>query len=173
MSTFTTKKLIIAGLYTALLIVAQLALSAIAGVEVVTVLLLAYCYTRGAKQGVIVATAFSLIRCFVFGFTPNVLVLYLIYYNLFALTVGLVGYFFKNKYTIVGHVVAVVSALTLTVIFTLLDCVITPLMYGFTQRATYLYFIASMPIVFSQLICSLATSVFLFFPVVKVLQEIK
>ncbi|MBO5224785.1 MAG: hypothetical protein J6C23_09785, partial [Clostridia bacterium] len=73
MTTFTTKNLIIAGLYVALLIVAQLALSALAGVEVVTVLLLAFCFVRGVKQGVVVATAFSLIRCFVFGFTPNVL----------------------------------------------------------------------------------------------------
>ncbi len=173
MSTFTTKNLIIAGLYTSLLIVSQLALSAIAGVEVVSVLLLAYCFTRGSKQGVIVATAFSLIRCFVFGFTPNVLVLYVVYYNLFAIIVGFVGYCFKYKYTLIGHVVSIVLLIALTAMFTMLDCLITPLMYAFSAKATHMYFIASLPVVVSQLVCVLATSVFLFFPIVKVLQEIK
>jgi hypothetical protein len=173
MSTFTTKNLIIAGLYTAFLIVAQLALSAIAGIEIVTVLLLSFCYIRGVKQGVVLSTAFSLIRCFVFGFTPNVLVLYILYYNLFALVTGLVGYCFKNKYTILGHVFAVLVVECLTVCFTLLDCVITPAMYGFTLKATKAYFFASLPVVTTQVINVFATTILLFFPVSKVLSQIK
>lgn len=173
MTTFTTKNLIIAGLYVALLIVAQLALSALAGVEVVTVLLLAFCFVRGVKQGVVVATAFSLIRCFVFGFMPNVLVLYLLYYNLFALSIGFLGRVCKHKYSLSSHALAVVLTICLTAFFTLLDCIITPLMYAFSYKAANAYFFASIPVVFSQTICTLATSILLFFPLTKVLQEIK
>ena len=40
----TTKSIITAGVFTAVLIGAQLALSGVAGVEIVTVLLLSFCY---------------------------------------------------------------------------------------------------------------------------------
>lgn len=172
MEAFSTKNLIIAGLYTALLIVSQLALSAIAGIEVVTVLLLAFCFTRGVKQGVMVATSFSLIRCFVFGFTPNVLLLYVIYYNLFAIIVGFSGHVFSNKYSVLAHVVITVIAVGLTATFTFLDCLITPLVYMFSQKAAYAYFIGSTPVLFSQIICTLATVILLFFPLTKVLSNI-
>lgn len=75
----------------ALLIGGQLALSAISGVEIVTVLLLCFSFCFGARCGVLCAVAFSLLRCFVFGFYPTVLILYLIYYPLFALCFGLLG----------------------------------------------------------------------------------
>ena len=92
----TAKKIILPALYTALLIGAQLVLSAIAGVEIVTVLFLAFCYRYGIKQGALVATAFSLLRCILFGFFPSVVVIYLIYYNLFAVVVGALGNAFNH-----------------------------------------------------------------------------
>ena len=58
----TAKKIILPGVFTALLIGAQLVLSGISGVELVTVLLLTFVYKYGIKQGVLVATAFSLLR---------------------------------------------------------------------------------------------------------------
>ena len=67
--------------FVALLIGGQLALSAVPGVEIVTVLLVAYAFVFGACRGMMVATAFSLLRQMVFPFSPTVLVLYLIYYN--------------------------------------------------------------------------------------------
>ena len=39
----------------------------------------------------ITATCFSLLRCLLFGFYPNIIILYLIYYNLFALLFGTLG----------------------------------------------------------------------------------
>lgn len=83
-----TRKLVTCAVMTALLIVTQFALSFVSGVELVTVILLCFCYTVGIRYGVITATAFSLLRCMLFGFTPNVVILYLVYYNLFALLFG-------------------------------------------------------------------------------------
>ena len=77
----SAKKIILPGVFTALLIGGQFALSGISGIEIVTVLLLTFVYKYGIKQGLFVANAFSLIRCFIFGFIPSVLILYLIYYN--------------------------------------------------------------------------------------------
>ena len=74
----TAKKVILPGVFTALLIGAQLVLSGVSGIELVTVLLLTFTYKYGSKQGLLVATAFSLLRCFLFGFFPNVVVLYLV-----------------------------------------------------------------------------------------------
>lgn len=54
-------------------------------------LLLSFCYVFGVYCGLLTATTFSLLRCFLYGFIPNVIVLYLIYYNLFALIFGLLG----------------------------------------------------------------------------------
>lgn len=87
----TAKEVAYLALMTALLLGGQFALSAVSGVEVVTVLLLCFSYTFGAQRGAIVATAFSLLRCLLFGFFPYVVVLYLVYFNLFALLFGLLG----------------------------------------------------------------------------------
>ena len=69
----------------------QCALSFVAGVELVTAFLLVFCYVFGAKYGMVTATAFSLLRNFIFGFAPDVIVLYLIYFNAFALLFGAMG----------------------------------------------------------------------------------
>lgn len=88
---FTAKDIALVAVMVALLIGGQLALSAVAGVEIVTVLLLCFSYTFGVKRGVFAATAFSLLRCLIWGFYPAVVVLYLVYYNAFALLFGLMG----------------------------------------------------------------------------------
>ncbi len=84
----SVKQITTCAVMTALLIVLQFVLSPVAGVELVTVFLLCFCTVYGAKTGCITATAFSLLRCLLFGFSPNVLILYLVYYNLFALLFG-------------------------------------------------------------------------------------
>lgn len=76
---------------TALLIGGQVALGFVAGIEVVTVLLLTFSYCFGIWCGVYAAIAFSLLRCFIWGFYPSVILLYLVYYPLFAALFGLLG----------------------------------------------------------------------------------
>ena len=52
----------------ALLIGGQMALSGVSGIEIVTVMLLCFCFHYGVRHGIAVATTFSLLRCFFFGF---------------------------------------------------------------------------------------------------------
>ena len=76
---------------TALLIGGQAAFAPIAGIEIVTVLLLTFSWSFGPRAGVWTAAAFSLLRCLLWGFHPPAIALYLLYYPLFALLFGLLG----------------------------------------------------------------------------------
>ena len=169
MNNFSTKNLIFCALFVAILLASQLVLSSIAGVEIVSVLLLAFSYKKGVKNGLMVASAFSLLRCFIFGFMPNVIVLYLIYYNLFALVFALVGKKFAYNYSVKSHIICIVLSGVMTICFTLLDCFITPLMYVFNFTSANAHFIASIPVIIPHVICVGATTIFLYFPLVKVL----
>lgn len=160
----TAKDITLPAVFTALLLGGQFVLSGISGVEIVTVLLLSFAYRYGIRQGLVVANAFSLLRCFIFGFIPNVLVLYLVYYNLFVLVFGAVGNLFAKEYSIKKHVVVIVLSLVMTIAFTMLDNVITPLMYGFLPNVWEAYFIASLYTLIPQLVCTFVT-VLLIFPV--------
>ena len=128
----------------ALLIAVQMALTAISGVELVTVILLCLCFCYGIRTGLAIATTFSLLRCFFFGFQVNVIVLYLIYYNLFARFFGWLGRRFAGETTWLQRGILVASAVVFTCLFTLLDDVITPLIYGFHPDAAKVYFLQSM-----------------------------
>ena len=165
----TAKSIILPSIYTAILIGGQFVLSGISGVELVTVLFLAFCYKYGVKQGLLVANAFSLLRCFVFGFFPNVILLYLIYYNIFAIVFGLFGNACKNAYGKKKHTTTILLALPMTALFTLIDNILTPLLYGFTRQAAKAYFIASLYAVLPQLLCSLVTVTWLFPIILKLL----
>ena len=88
---YTAKECAFLAVFVAILIAVQTVLSAVPGVELVTVLFVSYSFVAGAKRGMFAATAFSLLRQLVFGFSPTVLILYLIYYNLLTLTFGLFG----------------------------------------------------------------------------------
>ena len=159
-----TKNIAIISLFTALLIGGQLALSAVSGIEIVTVLFFTFAYVFGVKRSLFVANAFTILRCLIFGFFPNVTVLYLVYYNMFAVVVGLIGKRFKRAYSIKKHLLLVCLALFLTASFTLLDNVITPLIYAYTPQASTAYWYASIYTLIPQLICTVATVSLLFYP---------
>lgn len=167
------KEVAILGLYVALLIGGQVALSTISGVEVVTILLLTFAYVFGIRRGLIVATAFSLLRCFIFGFFPNVIILYLIYYNLFVITIGGLRQVFKGAVTPLKHVMIIALALILTAIFTALDNVLTPLFYGLGREEWKAYATLSLTSLIPQLFCTLITVSLLFRPLYKVLVRVK
>lgn len=75
----------------ALMLAVQYVTSFVAGVEFVTVVFACFCAVFGVRRGVLCAVVFSLLRCFIYGFAPNVIVLYLVYYPLFAVVFGLLG----------------------------------------------------------------------------------
>lgn len=164
----TAKEIAIISIYTALLIGGQTVLSGVAGVEVVTVMLLAFCYYFGIRAGFAVANAFSVLRCLIFGFFPSVIILYLIYYNIFSAVFGLLGMRFKGKYGIKIHAILLICALFMTVLFTVLDNLITPLYLGFTAVATKAYRALSLSALIPQLICTGVTVLLLFPALIKI-----
>jgi hypothetical protein len=159
------KEISVLSMMTAILIGGQLALSMILGVEVVTVLLCSFACIFGIKRAMITATAFSLLRCFIFGFFPSVIILYLIYYNLFAFVFGTIGKTFMGKFPYVIIVAAII-----TIIFTLIDDIITPAMYGVKIIP---YFFASLPAMATQTVNAVITVALLFVPLSEMFKKIK
>lgn len=168
----TTKNLALISTFTAVLIGGQFALSAVSGIEIVTVLFLSFAYVFGVKRSIFVANAFSVLRCLIFGFFPTIIVLYLIYYNLFAVVVGAIGNKLKHDYSLKNHVILAIVAILLTVCFTLFDNVITPLFYQFDSIATVAYWYASLTAVVPQVVCVAVSTALLFFPLYKVFFKI-
>ena len=156
----------------ALLIGGQMALSGISGIELVTVMLLCFCFHYGIRHGIAVATTFSLLRCFFFGFQVNVIVLYLVYYNLFALFFGWLGKRITGKISLPKLCVIVASAVVFTVLFTMLDNVITPLIFAFHKNAAAVYFAQSLYALVPQTICTAVTVSILFVPLTRILAKI-
>ena len=168
-----TKDIVRIAMCTALLIGGQLALHAVSGVEVVTVLLLCFCYTYGIKNGVAAALTFSLLRCLIFGFYINVVILYLVYYPLFALFFGWLGSRLGNQLSFPRILLVIASAVIFTLVFTLLDNVITPLIFRFNQTAAKVYFTASLATLIPQLACTAVTVSVFFVPITKIISKLK
>ena len=158
---------------TAMLIGGQIALSGISGIEIVTVLLLCFCFSFGIKTGIAIATAFSLLRCFIFGFYINVVVLYLVYYNCFAIYFGWLGKRFCNKSSLSKTIIVVASAMVFTVLFTVLDNVLTPMIFGFNKNSAVVYFWASLYAVVPQTICNAVMVSIFFNPLTKIILKVK
>jgi hypothetical protein len=167
-----TKFIVLVAMSVALLIAVQMALSALTGIELVTVILLCLCFCYGSRTGLAIATTFSLLRCFFFGFQIHIIVLYLIYYNLFALFFGWLGRHLAGKITLVRHCIVVACAVVFTAMFTLLDDIITPLIYDFHPNAAKVYFLQSLTAMVPQMICAAVTVALLFVPLTKVIKKI-
>ena len=168
-----TKFVVRVAMCVALLIAGQLALSSVSGIEIVTVMLLCFCYCYGVRHGIAIATTFSLLRCFVFGFQINVIVLYLVYYNLFAVFFGWLGARLTGKNTLLKLVIVVATAALFTAMFTLLDNVITPVIYGFNENAARVYFYQSLTAMIPQTICTAVTVSICFHPLTTVIKKVK
>ena len=156
---------------TALLIGGQFVLSGVVGVEIVTVLLLCFSYCFGCRMGIAIATAFSLLRCLFFGFFVNVVVLYLIYYNLFALFFGWIGKRISKFSYPVKTVIVTFSAMIFTAFFTLFDDMLNIVLYSMNRNAAITYITASIPAMVSQIICTLVTVSVLFIPLTAIIQN--
>ena len=157
--------------FVALLIVSQFMLSFFPGVEIVTVLFVAYSLVMGWRRGVVAATAFALLRQLVFGFFFSVLLLYLLYFNLLALCFGLLGQAWRVGVKTLPWLVMI--ACVCTVAFTMIDNLITPLWYGYSATATKAYFLASLPFVLPQVVCSAVSVALLAVPLCKAFSFVK
>ena len=152
-------------IFVALVLVAQLVFSAVPGVEVVTVLFLSYAFVFGARRGMISATAFTLLRQLVFGFSPTVLILYLVYFNGLTALFGVLGRWVTKPLVALWWIILIACACTAC--FTMMDNILTPLWYGFSKRAAKAYITASIPFIIPQLICTALSVGFLFLPLQK------
>lgn len=152
--------------FVALVIVAQLALSLVPGVEVVTVLFVAFSFAFGVRRSMIAATAFALLRQIAFGFYPLVLILYLVYFNLLALLFGFIGK--RAGATPKNLLWLTAAACVCTVGFTMLDNILTPLWYGYTEHAARAYFYASLPFMLPQIVCTAVSVGVLFLPLARI-----
>ena len=152
--------------FVAAVIGAQYALSAVPFVETVTVLFVCYAYVFGAVRGVVAAVAFSFLRQLLFGFYPVVLALYLLHFSLLSVVFGLLGRQSKLSGLRLAAVAALLAVL-LTVGFSLLDNLLTPLYYSYTPKAAKMYFLASLPFMIGQSVCVGVTVALLFFPLTK------
>lgn len=168
----TTKSIAFIAIFLALIIGSQFALSFAPNIEIVTLLFAVFFYSFGVKRGLILSTAFSVIRCFIFGFYPTVIILYLVYYSIFAVVVGLIGRKFNRKYSVKSHIILIVTVCLLTCLFTLLDDVITPLFYGIYSDAFVAYFISSLPFMLTQVICSFVSITFVFPFLLKIMEKL-
>ena len=156
--------------FVAVVIALQIILSVVPGVELVTVLFVSYAFVMGAKRGAVAAITFSLLRQLVFGIYPKVLVLYLIYFPLLAFCFGGLGKLLKP---VKGLLFIVIIACICTALFTLLDNILTPFWLGYSARDARLYFLASLPFMLPQVICTAVSVTFLFLPLCKVFNMIK
>lgn len=167
------KEIALISVFTALLIGGQFVLSGISGIEVVTVLLLSFSYYFGVRRGLFVANAFSLLRCLIFGFFPTVIILYLIYYNLFVWVFGLLGHKFHKKLDLLILFILVIVACLMTALFTCLDDIITPLFYKFSLNTAKAYAIASLTSLIPQVICTILTVTLMTPVLIKVFKAAK
>ena len=155
--------------FVAVVIAGQLVLSLIPGVEIVTVLFVSYSFVVGIKHGIFTATAFSLLRQIIFGFFPTVLLLYLIYFNLLTFSFGMLGRKIKNPIKCLPLIVII--ACFGTVLFSVIDNILTPLWYGYSAQALKAYFIASLSFIIPQVICTAVSVTCLFLPLWKIFKR--
>ena len=191
---FTTKGLASTAVVVALLIGVQFVFSFVPGIELVSLLLCVFCVAFGPVYGVIAAIAFALLRAFVFGFNPNVMILYVVYYPAFALATGFYGRLLKRarykgdvadestesprkpaKKGTIALLIAVLTVLValITCTFTLLDDVITPFVMGFGRNSTAIYFYRSLPVMATQVACAATSVAVLFYPAWIAVEKIK
>ena len=156
----------------AMLIGSQLALSALSGVEIVSALLLCFAFSYGWRDGVMIAIVFSVLRCLIFGFQINVILLYLIYYPVFALFFGWLGTRLKGEITAKKLAVIVGFATAFTVCFTLLDDILAPLLFGLSLSAAKTYFLTSLYTLIPHAICVAVTVSIFFLPLTRVIKRI-
>ena len=157
----------------AMLIGGQLALSALSGVEIVSVLLLCFAFSYGWRDGVMIAVVFSVLRCLIFGFYINVVVLYLIYYPAFAYFFGWLGTKLKGEITVKKLAIIVGFAVAFTICFTLIDNVLTPIMFSLSATAAKTYFLSSLYSLLPHVICVGVTVSIFFLPLTRVIKRIE
>lgn len=165
----TARDLALIAMFSALLIGVQFAFSFTYGIEFVSVTLAMFSLVFGWKKGLAVAVSFSLLRCILFGFFPTVVVLYLAYYPLYAAICALIGKIRGRA----QYPVLVIAVAIMTVCFTLIDDVVTPLMLGMKGKAWLGYFYGSFLAMAPQTVCAAVSTLVLYMPIKRLFEKLK
>lgn len=161
---FSAKRIAFAGVMGALLVVSKFALSFIPNVEVVTTLLVAFCFVFGF-DGVIASLIFCTADIILYPPSLDVIISYYVYWNLLAITVAVL-----KELNFKSFVPYFITATLFTLFFGVLTSFFNSLFFGVNFVAVYLaglYFYA---------IHLISTAVFMvvgFKPITKVLYKIK
>ena len=169
----TAKKTAICGAFCALLLATQYVFNAIKGVELVTLLFVTFCFTFGGVCCFLVAVAFCLLRCLIYGFFPSVVVLYLIYYPMLALAASALGKVLKGSSVLRQAIVVTVFSVFFTVIFSVIDCIVTPLFYSYTKSVWVAYIYQCAPVCLIQCVCVGISVGLLFTPLKSAFEVVK
>ena len=160
----SAKRIAFAGAMGALLVVGKFALSFIPNVEVVTTLLIAYCFVFGF-DGVVASLVFCTLDVILYPPSIDVVKSYYIYWNLLAITVAIL-----KELNVKNFIYYFVTACVYTVLFGVITSLFNSLFFGVMFGAVYivgLYFYA---------IHIVSTAVFMivgFTPITKILEKIK
>lgn len=169
---YSAKEVARTAVFVAMVIGSQYALSAVPFVEVVSLLFICYAYVFGAARGGVAAVAFSLLRQLLFGFYPVVLILYLVYFSMLSVVFGCLPRWCRwTGWKLLA--LATGLAIVCTVCFTMLDNLLTPWYYSYTQKAAEMYFKASLPFMLGQVACVGLSVGGLFLPLTKALFFVK
>ena len=156
--------------FVALTLAVQTSLAVFPGVELVTVLFVAFSFAFGIKRGVFAAVVFSVVRQLIFGFYPTVLVLYLVYFPTLAAVFGFLGK--RMKLNVKNLIFLTMFACLGTLMFGIVDGIFTPLWYGYSNRVARLYFQATFTVTLPQVFCTAITVGLLFMPIVKLFRKL-
>ena len=167
----SAKEIASTAIFVAILTVSQVILSAINGIELVTVLLAGFAFGCGLRRGFLAVNIFIVIRTVLFGFYPSIMILYFSYYNLFVLVMGLIGRRARHDLETRSFAISLVAVIVLVLAFTVLDDIITPLYYGLDWNTTKGYWIMSLTAIIPQEICAVLTMPLLFPIIVKTLNR--
>ena len=159
----SAKRVAFAGVMGALLVVSKFALSFIPNVEVVTTLLVAFCFVFGF-DGVVSSLVFCTLDVIIYPPSIDVIVSYYIYWNLMAITVAVLREFKVRNFT-----AYFITATGYTLFFGVITSFFNSLFFGVPFGVVYvagLYFYA---------IHLVSTAVFMivgFKPITKILERI-
>ena len=166
----SAKDCAVVAVFTALVIATQFVLSAVPGVELVTVLFASFSAVFGKGRGAFAGLAFAILRSFIFGFFPTVFILYLLYFPLFAFWTATLNR--KIRTPLKSLVVNLLSACVCTLLFGVLDGCIWALYFGSSIEAAVAYIVASAPFTFIQTGCVAVTVGVLFVPLCSAFRSI-
>ncbi len=155
--------------FVALVIAAQLCLSFLPGIELVTLLFISYSFAFGWKRGMIAATVFSTLRQFIFGFFPNIFLLYLVYYNFLTFLFGCLGSVKPAR----SLWWLTLLACLCTAFFSLIDCAINFFWFGLTAEGLKGYFLATLAVALPHIGCTAVTVGVLFLPLQTAFRIVK